>query len=86
MKYKSQTEAVLAHLEKHRSITSYEAFSLYGVTRLSAKIYSLRHNGYRIITDTIQVDTRYGRKVNVAKYILMEDMGGKNNGVSGKRI
>lgn len=75
MKYKSQTEAIIAHLQKHGHITSRQAFKKYGVTRLSAKIYNLRHNGYRIISEIIRVDTRYGRKTNVAKYILKEDAG-----------
>ena len=73
MKYKSQREAVLAHLKKHKGITSKQAFKKYGATRLSAIIYDLRHSGYRIATDIIQVDTRYGRKTNVARYILLKE-------------
>ena len=70
MKYKSQTEAVLAHLKKHGSITSWWAFHLYGATRLSAIIYILRGRGYQITTETFVVKTRFGRKTRPAKYIL----------------
>ena len=70
MKYKSQTEAVLVHLQKHGSITSMQAIEMFGATRLSSIIYILRHRGYRIITEPFQVKTRYGRKTRPAKYIL----------------
>ena len=72
MSYKSQTEAVLAHLKEQGSITSYEAFEEYGATRLSAIIYELRHQGYRIKTELIVVSTRFGKKTNIAKYILLD--------------
>ena len=67
----SQTKVVLQHLKEHGSITSYEAFSLYGVTRLSAKIYDLRHkHGYTITSRLTQVTTRYGHKTTIAVYEL----------------
>ena len=44
----NQTEAVLAHLQKHKSITSWEAIQEYGATRLSDIIYRLRDRGYDI--------------------------------------
>ncbi len=69
---KTQIASILAHLGKHGSITSMEAFKEYGATRLSAIIFKLRHQGYRISTEIIQVDTRYGRKANVAKYTLQK--------------
>lgn len=72
MKYKSQTEAVLAHLKEYGSITSYEAFEEYGATRLSAIIYLLRHRGHKIATELIAVPTRFGRYTNVAKYTLQK--------------
>ena len=67
----SQTKLILQHLKEHGSITSYEAFSLYGVTRLSAKIYDLRHKyGYNIASHLEQVITRYGQKTSIAVYKL----------------
>ena len=73
MKYKSQTEAVLAHLKKHGSITSMQAIHKYGATRLSAIIYILRGRGYQIKTEPFVVTTRYKRKTRPAKYILHEE-------------
>jgi hypothetical protein len=68
----TQTASILEHLNKKGSITSMEAFKEYGATRLSAIIYALRHQGYRITTEIIQVDTRYGRKTNIANYKLQK--------------
>jgi hypothetical protein len=45
-----KTFKVLAHLELHGSITSMEAFQEYNATRLSGIIYTLRKQGYNIIT------------------------------------
>lgn len=73
MEYKSQTEAVLAHLKKHGSITSMEAIRFYGVTRLSAVIYNLRRDGYTIVTEFIVVPTRYSKDTSAARYILKSE-------------
>ena len=68
----TQIADILEHLHKHGSITSMQAFKEYGATRLSAIIFKLKHQGYRITTEIIQVETRHGRKTNVAKYVLKE--------------
>ena len=73
MKYKSQTEAVLAHLKKHGSITSMQAIRKYGATRLSGIIYNLRRRGYIITTEPFVVKIRFGRKTRPAKYILHKE-------------
>lgn len=70
MQCKSQREAVLAHLKEHGSITSLQAINLYGATRLSAIIFDLRHKGYEIRTETLDVKTRFGHASRPAKYIL----------------
>ena len=72
---KSQTEDVLNHMRQNGSITSMEAFSKYGATRLSAIIFSLRKRGYGIDTEMHTTKTRYGKTTDYAKYILTEDIG-----------
>lgn len=70
----SQTKLVLQHLNEHGSITSYEAFKLYGVTRLSAKIYDLRHkDGYSISSEPETVKTRLGHHATIAVYKLEKE-------------
>lgn len=73
MKYKSQTEAILAHLKTHGNITARQSDRLYGASRLSAIIFVLRGRGYRIITEPVPVKTRFGRKTNIGKYILLSE-------------
>ena len=45
-----QETIILKHLQEHGSITSYEAFMRYGITRLSGRIFDLRHKGYEVAT------------------------------------
>jgi hypothetical protein len=69
----SVEKMVLEHLKKHGSITSYDAIKLFGATRLSALIYNLRYKGgYNISTTFEAVVTRYGRKTQIARYVLKE--------------
>ena len=44
----TKTEKVLAHLQKHGSITSIEAIELYSNTRLAATIHYLKSKGHII--------------------------------------
>jgi hypothetical protein len=67
----SQLKQVLEHLKEHGSITSYEAFKLYGATRLSAIIHTLRHReGYNIVSHYERVTTRNGFQTTIAVYKL----------------
>lgn len=69
----TKSSEVLKHLKVRGSITSLEAFELYGATRLSAIIFELRKKGYNIkTTDSTCID-RYGHRCNFAKYVLIED-------------
>jgi len=74
----TQETVILQHLMQHGSITSFEAIQLYGVTRLSAIIYTLRHKrGFNIATDFKTVTTRLGVVTSVGIYKLIK--GGKDN-------
>ena len=68
---RTQKEIVRKRLEKKKSITSYQAFVYYGITRLSAIIYDLRKEGYNIGSETITKKNRYGNVCNYAKYMLL---------------
>lgn len=70
MKHKTQTQCVLEHLQKHGSITSWQAILRYGATRLSDIIYRLRKRGYIITTESYEVKTRYGSKTRPVRYTL----------------
>lgn len=65
----SQTKDVLVWLKKHRSITSWQAISMFGATRLSAIIYDLRGAGYNIESKRETVTNRYGHTSPIVKYV-----------------
>lgn len=66
MKYETQKSLVLYHLKNQKSITSWEAITKYHITRLSAVIYDLRHEGY-----DIQTTREHNDGSNYARYTLL---------------
>lgn len=71
----TQTERVLKYIKDYGSITTLEAFRDLGVTRLSAKIFTLRKSGYDIVSETEKSKNRCGDTVSYARYKIRE---GKN--------
>jgi hypothetical protein len=65
-----QVDMVLNHLKEIDSITQKEANDLYGISRLSARVYDLKKMGYNIGKTTEKVVNRYGNPIRVAKYYL----------------
>ena len=61
------------HLETIGPITQLEAINLYGVMRLSGRIWDLRAEGVPIVTEQVAVKNRYGNTVHVARYRLAEE-------------
>ena len=74
---KNQVDAIQYHLECHGNITSLEAIELYGCTRLSAKIYDLKKEGFNITKKMEKCKNRFGHTVNYARYYLVKE---KKNG------
>ena len=72
-----QTDRVLRHLRDFGSITPQEAISEYGIYRLGARIWDLKHEGHLIETQYIGARNRYGEPTHFAKYVYkglgMED-------------
>lgn len=65
--------AVLRHLKDKGNITTFEAFTEYGATRLSAIIFELRKK--HIITDEwIERVNRYGENIRFKKYIYVKEI------------
>ena len=63
-----QNAAVLARLESGQGITSMEAYTDLGCTRLSARIKDLRDAGVPIVTIRETGINRDGRKISWARY------------------
>lgn len=66
----NQTTLIKEYLLRKGSITSWEAIKRFGCTRLSAKIYELRKEGYAIKSEPVTKKNRYGYTVTFSKYIL----------------
>ena len=71
-KMRGSKVAILEYLRTHKWMTSKDAFELYGITRLSARIKELRDRGYHIETVMVEGTTRFGEPCNYARYILFE--------------
>lgn len=70
---KTQNEMIYEHMKKHGSITSMEAFELYGITRLASRIHDLRNiYGVRIVSDSITKKNRSGKLVSYSRYRIRE--------------
>lgn len=69
----SGKQRILNHLKKYGSITQLEAINLYWDWRLSDKIYRLKKDGYKIITQTLKVKRADNTNAYVSKYILEEN-------------
>lgn len=66
----TQNAMILEHMKSHNGITTMEAYELYGVTRLSARIWDLRHEGHAIRGESRVGVNRYGKKVSYYEYRL----------------
>ena len=66
-------QAVLRHLKEYKSITSFEAFTEYGATRLSAIIFNLRKK-HEITDEWIERTNRFGENVRFKKYIYRKEI------------
>jgi len=67
---------VLYYIQTYGSITAIESIRDLGNTRLSDTIFRLRNDGYNIVTEDLQVPTRWldasgNKKMSiVAKYVI----------------
>ena len=68
----TQEQRILKHLKENGSITSWEAIMEYGITRISARIFELRKQGYKITNERISTKNRYGDNVSYVNYKLEE--------------
>jgi len=67
-----QEQRVLNYMQEFGGITSLEAFRDLGITRLSAKIFNLKKQGYVINSEMQQGENRYGEITHFKRYMLNE--------------
>lgn len=74
MARRSQREVIENHLRTKKHITSFEAFEMYGITRLSDIIFRIRKKKEMEIRSVNRTEiNRYGNRVDFAEYTLIED-------------
>lgn len=61
---------VLDHLQSGAPLTSGDAWTRYGTSRLAACIHRLRRDGHDIHAETVEVTCADGRLARVARYSL----------------
>lgn len=64
-------DRVLKHLNIFGSITTFEAFRTFGITRLSACIFNLKSKGYLFEDEWITKKNRYGDIISFKNYKLV---------------
>ena len=71
----SQVERVLDHLieSENHSITSMDAFRLFGITRLAAVVYDMRKLGYEVETVEEVSKNMYDEPTRYARYYLKSE-------------
>jgi hypothetical protein len=72
-------QQVKNHLIKKKSLTSWEAITLYRATRLSALIFNLRKSGWDIVTKSVTSKDVNGNSSTYAKYVLVSKPHTKNS-------
>lgn len=77
---KDQNEQVIRHLQDFKTITPFEAFTEYGITRLASVVHKLRHKkGFVIYSETIKTVNRYGNPVQYSRYSLGKTIKNEDN-------
>lgn len=66
----TQAEEVLYHLLFIGKLSSYGAIREYGITRLAARVWELRKEGFEIQSEEIEFTTRHGRKSGYSRYFF----------------
>lgn len=64
----SQCERIVEYINRHGSISTLEAFTDLGCTRLASRITDLKKQGYNIKSEYTEGKNRYGEKVYFKKY------------------
>ena len=64
----TQKEKVMQYMKDFEKITTFEAFTDLGITRLSARIFDIANEGVKIGRKTKCVKNRYGEPVHYMEY------------------
>lgn len=65
----TQKQEILKHLQTFGTITTMQAYDDYDITRLSARVYDLRQDGYLIDNKRVSYKAKNGRNKHYDIYI-----------------
>lgn len=68
----TQCDRVLQYMQEKGSISTLQAFNELGCTRLASRITDLKKLGYKIGSEFVTGENRYGDKVSYKKYYLRQ--------------
>ncbi|MCM1221572.1 MAG: helix-turn-helix domain-containing protein [Lachnospiraceae bacterium] len=69
-KERGQCEMLLDYIREHEEgITSKDAFELFGITRLSGRIFDLRERGHEILNFKESGPNRFGKTARWVRYV-----------------
>ena len=66
----TQKQLIIQYMEDFGSITTIEAFTDLGITKLTTRISELRRDGFVIASNKIHKKNRYGKPVTFNRYRL----------------
>ena len=64
----TQHQLILAHIDTFGSITPFEAFTEYGITKLATRVSELIRQGERITKEPAEAKNRFGQPVHFMRY------------------
>jgi hypothetical protein len=68
----NQCEKIIDYIKRYGSITSWQAFTDLGITRLSGRIHDLTQKGYDFNRQSVTTKNRDGESVTFTRYTLKE--------------
>ena len=69
----TQCERIMKYIEDFGSITTFEAFSELGITRLGSRIHDLKNQGVNFERETITKKNRYNEPIHFTRYSFKEE-------------
>lgn len=68
----TQCEKIVEYIREYGSITTMEAFTVLGITRLASRIHDLQSEGFNIEREIVKGKNRYGETIHYMKYSLKD--------------
>lgn len=66
----TQEQRIIEYIDLFGSITTTEAFTDLGITRLASRIHDLQKSGYDIKREMVKGKNRYGEPIHYMRYSL----------------